>query len=114
VAAGPSLSKNIILLKKIQGKALILAVDTIFKVLTHYGIEPDFVISTDFTQNAGQYFEFLQNSTPTVLLVDPEVFSRNPCKLPRPVTYYDIEGNSLCEWSRPFLGDYGILPKGLS
>ncbi|MBN2144849.1 MAG: motility associated factor glycosyltransferase family protein [Candidatus Aureabacteria bacterium] len=114
VAAGPSLKKNLILLKQIQGRTLILAVDTIFKVLYDHGIQPDFVISTDFTQNAGQYFDFLQEKTPTVLLVDPEVFPGVPEKYPGAVVFYEIEGNSLCGWSRPFLGDYGVLPKGLS
>ena len=47
VAAGPSLNKNIHLLREAKGKAIILAVGTAVKALQQQGMNPDFVISID-------------------------------------------------------------------
>lgn len=47
VAAGPSLNKNIHLLKAAKGKAIIFAVGTALKALRKWEIEPDFVFSID-------------------------------------------------------------------
>lgn len=47
VAAGPSLEKNVMLLKEAKGKALIIAVDTIFRYLFERDIRPDLVVSSD-------------------------------------------------------------------
>jgi|GEM_PF-1649201 len=47
VSAGPSLDKNGHLLKKLRGKALIIAVDTAVKPLLSIGVEPDIVVSVD-------------------------------------------------------------------
>jgi hypothetical protein len=47
VSAGPSLNKNIHLLKAAKGKAIIFAVGTALKALHRWGIEPDFIFSID-------------------------------------------------------------------
>lgn len=47
VSAGPSLNKNIHLLKEAKGKAAIFAVGTAVKALKKWGIEPDFIFSID-------------------------------------------------------------------
>jgi hypothetical protein len=47
VSAGPSLNKNIHLLKEAKGKAGIFAVGTAVKALNKWGIEPDFIFSVD-------------------------------------------------------------------
>lgn len=47
VAAGPSLEKNIEVLKKMKGKALIVAVDTALRYLTEQGMKPDLGITVD-------------------------------------------------------------------
>lgn len=47
VAAGPSLEKNVMLLKEAKGRALIIAMDTILKYLLTRGIKPDLVVSAD-------------------------------------------------------------------
>ncbi|WP_269085749.1 motility associated factor glycosyltransferase family protein [Pelosinus fermentans] len=47
VAAGPSLNKNIHLLKEAKGRAAIFAVGTAVKALNKWGIEPDFIFSVD-------------------------------------------------------------------
>ncbi len=47
VSAGPSLSKNIELLKQAKGHAFILSVDTALRKLLAEGVEPDAVIGVD-------------------------------------------------------------------
>lgn len=47
VAAGPSLEKNVDLLKQANGKALIIVVDSAIKTVYSRGIKPDFVITID-------------------------------------------------------------------
>lgn len=56
VSAGPSLKKNIHLLKEAKGKALIMVVDTAISHVLAAGIEPDMVITVDFAKYL-HYFE---------------------------------------------------------
>jgi hypothetical protein len=50
VAAGPSLNKNVHLLKEIQGKVLIGAVYTAIKTLEKHDVKPDFFMALDGNQ----------------------------------------------------------------
>lgn len=56
VAAGPSLEKNIHMLKKAKGKTLIIVVDTAIPKVLEAGIIPDMVIAIDFIKPL-KYFE---------------------------------------------------------
>ena len=47
VAAGPSLNKNILELKRLKGRAFIIAVDTAIKPLLNAGIIPDMYAVVD-------------------------------------------------------------------
>lgn len=47
VAAGPSVEENIEELKRVKGRAVIFAVDSILRFLLDSGVEPDFVLSID-------------------------------------------------------------------
>ncbi|MCP4217900.1 MAG: motility associated factor glycosyltransferase family protein [bacterium] len=47
VSAGPSLDKNILLLKKIRDRAIIMCVDTALKPLLKRGIHPHFIVTAD-------------------------------------------------------------------
>lgn len=51
VSAGPSLVKNVELLKEAKGKALILVVDTAIPKVMSRGITPDMVISVDYNKS---------------------------------------------------------------
>ncbi len=48
IASGPSLSKNIELVKEHQDKACIIAVDSVLSTVYEYGIVPDFVCGVDY------------------------------------------------------------------
>lgn len=47
IAAGPSLEKNIQILKKMKGKAMLIAVDTALRYLAEEGLRPDLAITVD-------------------------------------------------------------------
>lgn len=47
VNAGPSLEKNFELLKEVKGKAVIIAVDTVLRLLLSHHIQPDIVATID-------------------------------------------------------------------
>lgn len=47
IAAGPSLNKNVDLLKKVKDKGIIIAVGTAVRTLQLHGVEPDIVIAID-------------------------------------------------------------------
>ncbi len=72
VAAGPSLKKNIHLLREIKNKALIIAVDTTFQILQAYNIEPDFVIAVDPQDINKKYFENIKK-TNAILICEPSI-----------------------------------------
>ncbi len=72
VAAGPSLAKNIDLLKDIKGKGIIISVDTSFQILQAHDIDPDFVIAVDPQDINKKYFENLKKSN-AILVCEPSI-----------------------------------------
>lgn len=73
VSAGPSLTKNVELLREVKGRALILCVDAAFKVLLTRGIIPDAVLSIERGVATYEYFYKSQEFPPEVVLVAPPV-----------------------------------------
>lgn len=47
VAAGPSLNKNVEVLKEAKGKSIIFVVDRAYETLLDHNVEPDFVVTMD-------------------------------------------------------------------
>jgi hypothetical protein len=69
IATGPSLSKNIHLLKDIQGDVIIVAVAQALRLLLAHDIKPDFITSVDFGNINIEHFNGLMDSdTPLVIL----------------------------------------------
>lgn len=56
VSAGPSLAKNVDLLHEVKGKALILCVDTAYRVLQQKGIQPDLIFALDGSEKNYRHF----------------------------------------------------------
>jgi hypothetical protein len=73
VSAGPSLARNMHLLKQAKGRAVIIAVQTTFKPLLRLGVEPDFVTSLDYNPISQKFFEGLEDFGKTVLVAEPKV-----------------------------------------
>lgn len=61
VAAGPSLDKNVELLKNKKPNMVILAVETVFRKLIHLGIEMDYMIVTDANSRVYHHLKGLEN-----------------------------------------------------
>ncbi len=72
VAAGPSLSQSIGFIRDNAGKAVIIAVDTSYKLLIDSGITPHFCLSVDPQLINARYYEGIED-TETVLVSDPTV-----------------------------------------
>lgn len=62
VSAGPSLNKNIDLLKEAKGKAVIFCVDRALDHVLNQGIEPDFVVTIDSSKPV-EYFSKREDVT---------------------------------------------------
>ncbi|MDR2733416.1 MAG: DUF115 domain-containing protein [Spirochaetota bacterium] len=72
IAAGPSLAKNIDLLREAQTKGIIIAVDTIYKVLLAHGITPDIVVAVD-PQLVNAHFIAGTHGEKTILVADSAI-----------------------------------------
>lgn len=73
VGAGPSLSRNIDFLKEAGHKGVIIAVDTVYKVLLKHGIIPHFVVAVDPQLINCQYFRGVPE-TGAILVADSAVY----------------------------------------
>nr|WP_306810629.1 6-hydroxymethylpterin diphosphokinase MptE-like protein [Campylobacter upsaliensis] len=56
VSTGPSLSKQLPLLKQYASKAVIFAADSAYPILAKYGIKPDFVFMVERTDFTAEFF----------------------------------------------------------
>ncbi|HEY3245015.1 MAG TPA: 6-hydroxymethylpterin diphosphokinase MptE-like protein [Phycisphaerae bacterium] len=72
VSAGPSLRRNIELLREAQGKAVICAVQTTFRPLMQRGIVPDFVTSLDYHEISRHFFEGIDDFAGVHLVAEPK------------------------------------------
>ncbi|MDA3901600.1 MAG: DUF115 domain-containing protein [Spirochaetes bacterium] len=108
VSAGPSLVQSIALLKKYRNHALIVAVDTAYKVLLKHGLEPHIVMVLD-AQKQSQLHFFGTHSDTTVLLADivssPPVIRNfsNPIFISTTAKYYDDDSGVLQRETTPFV-----------
>ena len=71
VAAGPSLDKNMHLLKKVKGKFPIIAVDTALRQLATQGIKPDIACAADPSYENSLDFVGMENEKEIILGVEP-------------------------------------------
>ncbi len=94
VSAGPSLRKNQHLLKDAQGKAVIIAVQTILQPLVEMGIEPQFVTSLDYHDISTRYYEKLPAHLKTHLVAEPKASNAIFAMFPGPLT---ILGNDYAD-----------------
>ncbi len=72
VAAGPSLARNAAQLAGLRDKAVIIAVQTIFKLLLELGCEPHFVTSLDFHEISTSFFEGVRDVGDCTLVAEPK------------------------------------------
>lgn len=63
ISAGPSLGKQIHLLKKAEGRALLLATEAVVRVLFAHDIRPSFIVSTDPDESTFLNFDGLDDDS---------------------------------------------------
>ncbi len=69
IAAGPSLDKNIKLLKGLESKIVLIAVDSALKICLDMQIKPNFVISSDPYENIPKlFFEGINSNIPLICM----------------------------------------------
>lgn len=109
-AAGPSLSQTIGFLKQNARRAVLIAVDTSYKILLNHGIVPHFCLSVDPQLINARYFEGTP-CTETVLISDPAV---------HPSTFRFFKGRvavtgivfDMMKWIEDICGKKGELTHG--
>lgn len=99
VSAGPSLRKNIDRLAELQDRAVLVAVQTTFKMLLDRGIRPHFVTSLDYHEMSKRFFEGVGDVGRTHLVIEPKVTWHVPDHYPGPIS---VLGNS---FARLCVGD---------
>ncbi len=72
VAAGPSLARHLPLLRELRDRAVVIAVQTVFKTLLAHGIRPHFVTSLDFHEISAQFFRDVAEFGDTILVAEPK------------------------------------------
>ncbi len=75
VAAGPSLDKNVRELKRLNGRGVIVAVDTAQNTLKEAGIQPDFVVTADPTPLNFSHFDKVDSLGSAILAFHPEAYN---------------------------------------
>ncbi|HEF7671841.1 TPA: motility associated factor glycosyltransferase family protein, partial [Campylobacter jejuni] len=70
VSAGPSLAKQLSLLKAYQDKAVIFCADGALSMLEKEGIIPDYVTNLDFTDLAMKFFQNKENLKQSIIALE--------------------------------------------
>lgn len=111
VAAGPSLIKNIDLLKQAQRHFLIIACDTAYNTLVNRDIIPHLVVTVDPTELNLRHFPAERYGHDSFLLFDPECRPEIVEKFPHRLTYM-TDKHPFFNWLDREMGGKGIIPKG--
>ncbi len=82
IAAGPSLSRQLPLLREIQDRAVLIAVQTVLKPLLQQGIRPHFVASLDYHEISAQFYSDLADVQDCALIAEPKVAWQVPDAYP--------------------------------
>jgi hypothetical protein len=109
VAAGPSLDRNLHLLKKAKSRALIVAVDASLPTLVSAGIIPDVCVAIDpLSSNVGLFRDNPRlKEIPFVCLAQytPDIIRMYP----GPLFMNMVEGNIVYQWLRGYWEEKGCI-----
>ena len=112
-SAGPSLDKNIQLLKSARDGFFLVAVATALKPLLYNGIQPDVVISIDPDEQSISSFDLLNDTVNTWLVYNSSVPSIIPKSFVDKKIVFDLDFY-LSEWFKKYLEEKGSLGKVFS
>lgn len=109
-SAGPSLGKQLPLLKELQGRAVIICVDTAMRSLLAAGVRPDLVAAVDFTHVNYRHFEGVDTSELPVVaasIVYPRCLEAHKGPLFSLFNEYPV-----VDWLMPLIGARGQVTIG--
>ena len=112
VAAGPSLEKNIHLLRELKGRAVIIAVDTALRLLLPLGIKPDIVTTIDFNQVNFQKFANVPIDPDISLVYHPGGYYESIRAFQGPRFTSSQVPNRIPAWLMQYVEDKGGLASG--
>lgn len=112
VAAGPSLEKNVHLLRELQGRAVIIAVDTTLRLLLPLGIKPDIVTTIDFNQANFQKFANVPIDQDISLVYHPGGYYESIRAFQGPKFTSSRIPNRIPAWLMQYVEDKGELSSG--
>ena len=112
VAAGPSLEKNVHLLRELQGRAVIIAVDTALRLLLPLGIKPDIVTTIDFNQVNFQKFANVPIDPDISLVYHPGGYYESIRAFQGPRFTSSQVPNRIPAWLMQYVEDKGGLASG--
>lgn len=112
VAAGPSLEKNVHLLRELQGRAVIIAVDTALRLLLPLGIKPDIVTTIDFNQVNFQKFANVPIDLDISLVYHPGGYYESIRAFQGPKFTSSHVPNRIPAWLMQYVEDKGGLSSG--
>ncbi len=112
VSGGPSLDKNLHLLNKVKGRAVIIAVDAVLPTLLPAGIVPDIIVAIDpLPENISMFKDNpMLARVPFICLSQytPEIVS----VYPGPIFMNSVHGNIVYQWLANFWEDKGYITGG--
>ena len=112
VAAGPSLEKNVHLLRELQGRAVIIAVDTALRLLLPLGIKPDLVTTIDFNQVNFQKFANVPIDPDISLVYHPGGYYESIRAFQGPKFTSSHVPNRIPAWLMQYVEDKGGIASG--
>lgn len=105
VAGGPSLNKNIHLLPKAKGKAVIIAVDTVLPALLKHGVTPDFTTAIDMQDIVlEKIVDVSAEAQETSLVCASWVNPTIPKNFPARQVYWTFAARPMEQWINTLLG----------
>lgn len=110
VSAGPSLGKQLPLLKELQGRAVIICVDTALRAALQGGVRPDLTAAVDFTPVNYRHFDGVDTSGLAIAAaatVYPKCLEAHDGPL-----FSIFNEYPLVEWLMPLLGSRGQVTIG--
>lgn len=111
VAGGPSLNKNVHLLPKLAGRAVIIAGDSVVPVLLQHGVTPTFITSIDPQELTFEKFAPISfTAEKTSLICMPWVTPKVPRIYPAEHVFWTFSASAIESWLNAQLG--GTLTTG--
>jgi len=105
VAGGPSLDKNVHLLKQVQEKAVIIAVDTVLPTLLKYDVQPHFLSCIDPNNLTYEKFADVTSKVKNIALICSSwVNPKTPKTFPAAQTFWTFTAKPIEAWLNNLLG----------